>query len=64
MAERVAHELAAKYPELCAAAPTSRASAVRLFCIECMGGNRGDAKRCAESACPLWPHAWRRGAKP
>lgn len=39
----------------------SRSSAVRLFCIDCMGGSRGDARSCDSRECALWPHAFGRG---
>lgn len=32
----------------------SRIAAIKLFCIECMGYSRVDAKRCDNSRCPLW----------
>ncbi len=54
-------EVAAKYPALVEKAKTSRLVAVRLFCVECMGGSRNEAKACATKACALWPHrgaAW------
>ena len=28
--------------------------AIRAFCIECMGGNRGEIKRCTAPGCPLY----------
>lgn len=64
MGDTVRDELAKRFPVLVENAKTKRAAAVRLFCIECMGGSNMDAKACPERSCALWPHAWRRGAKP
>jgi len=33
----------------------SRLACIRLFCVECMGGNAGDARRCESRDCFLWP---------
>ena len=33
----------------------TRAVAVRLQCVECMGGERAEARRCATRTCLLWP---------
>lgn len=54
-------ELRAKYPERAARASKSAKSAIRLFCIECCGGEAGEARRCQVRNCFLWPHvkAWR-----
>ena len=49
--------LRVRYPGM---ADGGRAGAVRLFCLECMGGNRADAAHCKTSDCFLWPHAFRR----
>lgn len=64
MSNRLRGELVEKYPGLAGRAAASRAAAVKLFCIECMGGSNRDAKECAERSCFLWPHAYRRGAVP
>lgn len=37
-------------------AKTSRAAAVKLFCIECMGGVRADVRSCTATTCALYPH--------
>ena len=34
----------------------SRSSAVRLFCLECMGGSLAEVKDCQTQACFLWPY--------
>ena len=59
-------ELKAKYPGLTARAETQRLAAIRLFCIECMGGSGRDAKACAQKDCFLWPHrgaSWKPGIR-
>lgn len=38
-------------------AKTSRAAAVKLFCVECVGGVRQDVKNCTSHDCALYP--WR-----
>ena len=54
-------EIRAKYPERAARSVKSAKSAIRLFCIECCGGDVGEARRCPVRDCFLWPHvrAWR-----
>lgn len=54
-------EIRAKYPTRAARAVKSAKSAIRLFCVECCGGDVGDARRCQVRDCFLWPHvkAWR-----
>lgn len=54
-------EIRVKYPERAARAAKSAKSAIRLFCIECCGGDAGEARRCQVTDCFLWPHvkAWR-----
>lgn len=54
-------EIRVKYPERAARAAKSAKSAIRLFCIECCGGDAGDARRCEVRDCFLWPHVkvWR-----
>lgn len=37
----------------------TRAQAIKLFCIECMGFQKSLVKDCSDPACPLWP--FRRG---
>lgn len=44
-------------------AQKSRLGAIKLFCIDCMGGSRHDAKSCVSRDCALWPHAFKRGKK-
>lgn len=54
-------EIRAKYPERAARAGKSAKSAIRLFCIECCGGDTGEARKCKVTDCFLWPHVkvWR-----
>jgi len=42
-----------------------RLAAVKLFCIECHGGNGREAKACEQRSCFLWPVRgnWTRDAK-
>jgi hypothetical protein len=37
----------------------TRAQAIKLFCIECMGFQKSLVKDCTDQQCPLWPY--RRG---
>lgn len=48
-------DIASKFQGLAARARRGPTSAIRLFCIECMGGSYNDAKRCETRACFLWP---------
>lgn len=34
----------------------TRAQAIKLFCIECMGYNKHFVKSCTVEQCPLWPY--------
>lgn len=54
-------EIRVKYPERAARSAKSAKSAIRLFCIECCGGDAGEARRCKVTDCFLWPHVkvWR-----
>jgi len=53
--DRLIHALRAKYPGLDRDAKQgSRRAAIRLFCLECMGGSSGDVAGCEERICPLW----------
>ena len=40
-----------------ARARTSRAAAITLFCLECVGCERAAVRDCTDQACALWP--WR-----
>lgn len=59
-----ADELRAKHPIAAERAKTSRATAVKLFCIECCGGSRKDAVDCAVTRCFLWPYRPKRTVAP
>ncbi len=37
-------------------AQTSRAAAVKLFCVECVGGVRSDVRDCTAITCALYLH--------
>jgi hypothetical protein len=45
------------YRGIAAAVPRSRASAVKLFCLECVGYVRADVTTCTAQHCPLY--LWR-----
>jgi hypothetical protein len=34
----------------------SRAAAIRLFCLECMGGSTSEVLRCTSPDCALYPY--------
>ena len=34
----------------------NRTAAVKAFCLECMGWQRAEVKRCDSAACPLHPY--------
>lgn len=51
----VKDELTAKYPKLAARAKTSPLRALRMFCLECMGGSPVDVKACTAPECTLYP---------
>jgi len=34
----------------------SKAAGVKAFCLECMGWNRAEVKRCDTVTCPLFPY--------
>ncbi len=54
---RLIDELREKYPGLAKKEKTSRAAAMRLFCLECTGGSGAGVKKCTALKCTLWP--WR-----
>ena len=51
-------ELRAKLPKTTAAAAngTSRKSAIKLFCLECIGGRLQDVRDCTDHGCALYPY--------
>ncbi len=49
-------QIAQRYPQAQAAAANgSRVAAIRLFCIECHGGEASGARNCQARECFLWP---------
>lgn len=42
--------------------PLTPIKAIRQHCIECMGGQRSEVKRCPLKGCPLYPY--RMGHRP
>jgi len=49
-------ELAAKSPRVATSAQSgrSRAAALKLMCLECVGGTRAHISDCTDKGCPLW----------
>lgn len=59
---RLIHEIRDKKPTLAKHADNGRASAaIRLFCVECMGGSTADVRRCTTTECPLHNFRFGRG---
>lgn len=58
----VRDELREKYPGICQKADYGRSptTAIRLNCIECMGGNRQLPATCENYDCFLWPYRTRK----
>jgi hypothetical protein len=52
-------ELRRKFPGAAKAAKRSPSPAIRLFCIECMGGSKLEAEACESRDCFLWLHGAR-----
>lgn len=50
-------DLPPRFRDLAIRARTSRASAVKMFCAECVGFVTADVRDCTARQCPLWP--WR-----
>ena len=48
----------ARKPSLAAKAAGGRSpkSATRLHCLECMGNNEAEVRRCTSTKCFLWPY--------
>jgi len=51
-------EMDKKNPRLAELALKRKSTAIRLFCVECVGGSIPDAKHCQTRECRLWPHAY------
>jgi hypothetical protein len=62
MSERLVEEIKRKYPGLAARAAHSTLPAVRLFCLDCMGGSRDEVAACTAPDCFLFP--FRLGRRP
>lgn len=55
-------QLVNQNPGMARAARTGSAKkAIRLFCLECLGGSPGEVKGCTDRICPLWPYRLGRG---
>lgn len=50
------HDVPPRYRELALRAVTSRAGAVKLFCLECVGYHVADVRNCTAPKCPLYAH--------
>lgn len=53
--ERLIYELKRKYPSKARRAQRSPLAAIRLFCLECMGGSFVEVKVCTCTDCTLHP---------
>lgn len=56
---RLSEELKQKHPGMAHRAERSPLAAIRLFCLECMGGSAMEVSRCATTECTL--HRFRDG---
>ena len=55
MSVRLIQEIRAKRPALAKRAENgSKSAAIRLFCLECMGGSPYDVRACKTRECPLF----------
>lgn len=63
---RLVNELRRRFPALGRRCDyeNSRASAIKLFCLECNGGDYQLAATCKTFACPLWQYAFDRTSLP
>ena len=50
------HDVPDRWQWLAAEAVKSRASAVKLFCLECVGYSVSDVRHCTATKCPLFHH--------
>ena len=57
--QRLVDELRERNPVLAEKAKTQRRAAIRLFCLECVGGSQREVIACTTQKCPLYP--FRRG---
>lgn len=54
MSSRLINELRSKYPGLDKKSKGNPLAAIRLFCLECMGGVRAEVDMCTAGECPLY----------
>lgn len=55
---RLIDDLRQKYPKLARSALRGALPAIRLFCLECMGGSPSEVGACAAAECALHPHRY------
>lgn len=55
MSSTIADQLREERPGMAEKAKKSRKYAIRLFCLECMGGLRAEVRRCEVKGCFLHP---------
>jgi len=56
MRDKLGRDVPEMYQGIAEEAETSRAAAVKLFCLECVGYVRTDVTGCTATRCPLYPH--------
>jgi len=58
VSEGIADDLRRSRPAMACEADYGRSAkkAIQLFCMHCMGGNRGEAVGCKTFSCFLWPY--------
>jgi hypothetical protein len=61
MQDLLLKQLKAQYPSLTKLAERSPLRAIRLFCLQCMGGNSTEVGRCAVTNCPLYIFRYGKG---
>jgi len=62
MTERLIHLIRKKYPALSSKSARRPLAAIRLFCLECLGGSVHEVRNCTSSDCSLY--AFRMGKRP
>jgi len=62
MFHRLIASIRAKLPKMALRAQTKPLPAIRLFCLECMGGQGSEVRSCDTTECPL--HPFRLGSRP
>lgn len=61
MSTRLIEQLRAKYPALAKRSKRAPLAAIRLFCLECMGGDHNEVTACTAPLCSLYPFRFGRG---